>query len=369
MSFEEVRAAAWLAKHSLHSLSAEPSQGVAPEPSEPCTGKAGAAPAAHLCNQEPQAGTGLACSHDLENARESGAEQSEATCSEDGAGVGLSTHSLPGAGSRATRKGLGPSVPANGKHKGQPACQAEGSESLRTVHDTDSHHDQAASQMLPPQGQENDPVAMLSAPVAPALSAQTMGADENAEPSCVPQAAHNVGMAMRPEPGAHLPHGPHALELDTGVENVRPSSPLHPQRLFATPARSSLPQAASPDTPRLSDNALIDPCGSPLPGEGGQVSAIEGQEQGAMMIGSTELGEGGCQDIITGSPAGQASPTWALPQGMEGLGGLRTSRLDVGPDDITMATKEAFAAVNSMFGGVMPCYGSGVERVSHPGMA
>ncbi|KAK9861739.1 hypothetical protein WJX84_012354 [Apatococcus fuscideae] len=37
-----------------------------------------------------------------------------------------------------------------------------------------------------------------------------------------------------------------------------------------------------------------------------------------------------------------------------------------GGEDVTMATKEAFAAVNSMFGGIMPCYGSGVYREVEP---
>ncbi|KAK9866029.1 hypothetical protein WJX84_003204 [Apatococcus fuscideae] len=61
------------------------------------------------------------------------------------------------------------------------------------------------------------------------------------------------------------------------------------------------------------------------------------------------------------------SPAWAVSQGRQGLTGLALPGLEPeGPEDVTMATKEAFAAVNSMFGGVMPCYGSGVYREVEP---
>lgn len=55
---------------------------------------------------------------------------------------------------------------------------------------------------------------------------------------------------------------------------------------------------------------------------------------------------------------------WSLePASSLGLGGLALPKLEPAGEDVTMATKEAFAAVNSMFGGVMPCYGSGIVRV------
>lgn len=59
------------------------------------------------------------------------------------------------------------------------------------------------------------------------------------------------------------------------------------------------------------------------------------------------------------------SAVWSLESASSlGLGGLALPKLEPAGEDVTMATKEAFAAVNSMFGGVMPCYGSGVVRVS-----
>ena len=165
-------------------------------------------------------------------------------------------------------------------------------------------------------------------------------------------------------PGEQSPAG-HARD-----ENAEPSPAAHPQRLFTSPVcRKTMAARSCVDSPAGSAGRLghIKPHAEAAPVREPQPSQADGQagDEGPVEPEQGQLASFQADADSSGeSPSRGNSPAWAVSQGRQGLTGLALPGLEPeGPEDVTMATKEAFAAVNSMFGGVMPCYGSGVYRV------
>ena len=164
-----------------------------------------------------------------------------------------------------------------------------------------------------------------------------------------------------PGPPAAAPFSGDSQE--NAAPSPAPSPAVHPQRLFETPARSRTPHL--PDPPASGARDAGNPCLSQnAETRGGQnfgsIKATRGALQEAASPGTFT------DDVCNAGalPDAAASPGWSREQDSMGLGRLSLPTLEPAGEDLTMATKEAFAAVNSMFGTVMPCYGSGVYRVS-----
>ncbi|KAK9825089.1 hypothetical protein WJX74_007567 [Apatococcus lobatus] len=172
---------------------------------------------------------------------------------------------------------------------------------------------------------------------------------------------------------AHLTSGPQGPGMTSAqplqVLSSKASLAVHPHRLFETPTRSAPSQCAA--SPAQGTHAAANPClahetGSPSQAEnvypdGAKDEALpDAKSPGAYPDGN----QNGA--MIEPSPEAAESPRWSSEPELMGLGGLTLPKLEPAGEDVTMATKEAFAAVNSMFGGIMPCYGSGVYREVEP---
>ena len=145
--------------------------------------------------------------------------------------------------------------------------------------------------------------------------------------------------------------GPSPPELASlADENVAPPSALHPRCLFETPPRDMpYQQADSPVSATYPTGALHRDHGAGLTFNSPSKDQTGDAPNGALGRLAQHAGK---------------SPVWSLePASSLGLGRLALPKLEPAGEDVTMATKEAFAAVNCMFGGVMPCYGSGIVRV------